>query len=127
MLPSPFVSILPNTLSAFAMLVPPAPSAFSNSDLLIWPSPLASSLENRSFSASALLVGAGVVVAVDDWLCAASSALMVAGDSCEQPPGADAGAEPAEDAVLPDKSNGLLEPWLKPAACGVADFDLVSD
>src|ERR1700694_5583169 len=110
MLPSPFASIFPNTLSAFAILVPPAPSAFSNSDLLIWPSPLASSLENRSFRASASLVGAGVVVADDDWLCAANSALMVAGDSCAKPPGADAGAELADDAALPDKSNGLLEP-----------------
>src|ERR1700694_4922087 len=92
MLPSPFLSILLNTLSAFAILVPPAPSAFSNSALLIWPSPLASSLENRSFRASDWLVGASVGVAADDWLCAASSALMVTGDSCELPPHPDAGA-----------------------------------
>src|SRR4030081_184032 len=98
--PSPFLSILLNTSSACAMLVPPAPSAFSNSDLLIWPSPLASSCENRSFSASGRLVGAAEVVPVEDWLCAASTALIVAGDSCENPPDPDAGAELPEGAVL---------------------------
>ena len=64
--PSPFLSILLNTSSACAMLVPPAPSAFSNSDLLILPSPLLSICENRSCNALDGLADADVVVAVDD-------------------------------------------------------------
>ena len=65
------------------MLVPPAPSAFSNSDLVIWPLPSASIYENRSFSASERLVGVALVEAVVcDWPCASSSALMVSGEIC---------------------------------------------
>src|SRR5260370_970621 len=84
--PSPFLSSLLKTSSACATLVPPAPSAFSNSDFEIWPSPLASICENRSFSEFVGLVDVEVVDEVEDWLCAASSALIVSGDICEQPP-----------------------------------------
>ena len=125
--PSPFLSILLNTLSACAILVPPAPRAFSNSDLLIWPSPLVSSCENRSFKASDRLVDADVVDPVDDWLCAASSALMVAGDSCENPLEPEAGLEFPEGAVPAGRSNGFVGVWLKPVDCGEDDFDDVSD
>src|SRR5450755_848359 len=133
MLPSPFLSILLKTSSACARLVPPAPSAFSNSDLLIWPSPLASSCENRSCSAldglvDAGVVVAGVVVAVGDWLCAASSVLMVAGDIWVKPLPPVVGVEvPEVGVVLPDRSNGLLEFWLKPVAGGDFAFGAVSD
>src|SRR5437763_541659 len=78
MLPSPFRSILPNTQSAFCKLVPPAPSAFSNSDLVILPSPSPSICENRSFSAALRLVAPGWVWPCD---CAANSLFQVAGDS----------------------------------------------
>src|SRR5260370_2822637 len=109
------------------MLVPPAPSAFSNSELLILPSPSVSSCENRLFSASDRLVGADAVVAVDDWLCAASRALMVAGDSCENPLEPEAGVELPEGAVLPERSNGLAGAWLKPVDGGDENFDEVSE
>jgi hypothetical protein len=121
--PSPFLSSLLKTSSACARLVPPAPSAFSNSDLLTCPSPLASSCENRSFSASARLVGAGD--AVDAWLCAASSALHVAGDICEYPPDPHAGVEHPEAAAASVRLKGLVGAWLKPAVCD-DDFDEVS-
>jgi hypothetical protein len=85
-LPSPLVSSWLNTLSACAVLVPPAPSAFSNSDFEIWPSPLPSICENRSCSAADWLVGVDEAVVVVDWLCAASNACIVAGDICEPPP-----------------------------------------
>ena len=65
-MPLPSFSSLPNTSSACARLVPPAPSAFSNSDLLSWPSPLASICANRSFKASDLLVDAELIGPVDD-------------------------------------------------------------
>ena len=72
-----------------ALLVPPAPSAFSNSVLVIWPLPSASISENRSFSASDRLVGVVLVEAVPveavAWLCASSSALMVCGEICGVP------------------------------------------
>jgi hypothetical protein len=79
-------------------LVPPAPSALSNSDLLIWPSPLASICENKSWRDDEALVDVAlldvvlleavlleaallVVALVDaDWLCASSNALMVCGE-----------------------------------------------
>src|ERR1700752_1734181 len=98
--PSPFVSSWLNTLSAWAMLVPPAPSAFSNSDLLTWPSLLVSSCENRFCSALDGLVGAELDVAAEDWPCAASSALIVAGESCENPFVPETGAGVAEGAAL---------------------------
>src|SRR5258708_4001381 len=80
MLPSPFRSILLNTSSAICRLVPPAPSAFSNSVLVIWPSPLASIFENRSSSAAlrALLV---LGLAREPCDCAASRVFQVDGDS----------------------------------------------
>src|SRR6516164_8089604 len=67
-----------------AVLVPPAPSAFSNSLLVILPSPLASICEYKSCNACE-----GSSEAVDvapDWLCAAISALMVCGEICAPPP-----------------------------------------
>ena len=126
--PSPFASILPNTTSACAVLVPPAPRALSNSDWVIWPSPLPSICENRSCRALDGLVDVDVVVAVDDWLCAASSALIVDGDICENPPDPDAGAAGAGLAdveVLLEVSNGFVELWAKPVACGDDDFAFV--
>jgi hypothetical protein len=69
-----------------------------------------------------------VVAPLDDWLCAASSALSVVGDSCDNPLPPEAGAvEVPEAAVLPERSNGLAEPWLKPVAGGEEDFDEVSN
>src|SRR5439155_14600037 len=123
--PSPSLSSLPNTLSAFATLVPPAPSASSNSDLLILPSPSPSICPNRSFSAAERLLDA-VVDPVEDWLCASSSALMVSGEICEQPlppepVPAPIEAEPLED----DRPNGLAASWLTPVVCA-DDFDDVS-
>src|ERR1700761_9635494 len=112
-LPSPFLSRSPKTLSAAAVLVPPAPSALSNSDLLIEPSPLLSICENRSCSASDGLVEAEVDdgdVVLDIWLCADSSASMVAGEICEPPPVKPVVAlEPAglELWVRPASSNGF--------------------
>src|SRR4030081_1626336 len=106
--PSPSLSILLNTLSACAILVPPAPRAFSNSNLLTWLSPLASSCENRSFKALDGLFDADVVDPVDDWLCAASSALMVAGDSCEKRLQPEAGAGLPDALSLPETSNGSV-------------------
>ena len=76
MLPSPLRSILLNTSSAICRLVPPAPSAFSNSVLVIWPSPLVSICENRSLSAALRLVGP--LCPCD---CADSSVFHVAGDN----------------------------------------------
>jgi hypothetical protein len=90
--PSPLLSSLLKTSSAAAVLVPPAPSAFSNSDLVISPSPLPSICENRFCSASAGLVEADTLadavvdVELEAWLCAASSACIVAGEICEPPP-----------------------------------------
>ena len=56
--PSPSLSSLLKTSSARATLVPPAPSAFSNSDFVSLPSPSASICANKSFSASVRLVRA---------------------------------------------------------------------
>ena len=66
-----------------------------------------------------------VVDEVEDWLCAASSALIVSGDSCEKP----VLPEPVlvlwlvEVEALLEKSNGLLAPWPKPVDCVDEDFD----
>jgi hypothetical protein len=123
--PPPFWSSLLKTSSACATLVPPAPSAFSNSDFDIWPSPLASIFENRSFSESEGLADAEVVDEVEDWPCAASSALIVCGEICEKA----LVPEPAlvlwlvAVAALLAKSNGLLAPWLKPVDGVDEDFD----
>ena len=105
--PSPFLSILLKTSSACAVLVPPAPRPFSNSDVLTLPSLLVSSCENRSFSASDLLVDAEVVDPDDDWLCAASSALMVAGDTREPPPDPKGGGGSADAEAVSERSNGF--------------------
>src|ERR1700738_1164493 len=132
--PSPFLSSLEKTSSACARLVPPAPSAFSNSDLLIWPSPLASICENRSFNGSEELVDVELVDEVDEvdevdaaeaWLCAASSALILSGDICAKPRPPDPVVALAlvEVEALLEKSNGLLAPWLKPVDCVDDDFD----
>ena len=128
--PSPFLSILLNTSSACAVLVPPAPSALSNSDWLILPSPSVSICENRSCRALDGLddvddVAVDVVVAVDDWLCAASSALIVDGDICEKPVVPETGAALAEVEVLLEASNGFVELWVKPVAGRDDDFAFV--
>src|SRR5258705_10719547 len=95
------------------LLVPPAPRALSNSDWLIWPSPLASSCENRCFSASDRPIGAVVAEPAEDWLCAASSALMVAGDICEPPPGHGGGGGLPVAGPFPGKSKGFVAPCPK--------------
>src|SRR5262249_52874488 len=120
-----------------ARLVPPAPSAFSNSDWVILPSPFASICENRSFSASSRLIDevepvevelADVLVLSDDWLCAASSALIVSGAICGELP------ELTDEAavlvvLLPlSTANGLVAPCEKPVFCvDEDDFEFVSD
>src|SRR5207247_7659375 len=119
-------SSLPKTSSACAILLPPAPSAVSNSDLLIWPSPLASSCENRCFSASERPIGAVVAGPAEDWLCAASSALMVAGDICEPPPDHGGGGELPGAGPLAERSKGCVALWLQPVDCGDHDFNQVN-
>ncbi len=61
-----------------------------------------------------------------DWLCAASSALMVAGDICENPVDPEAAAELPEAEAPPERPNRSAEAWLKPVDCADA-FDEVSD
>jgi hypothetical protein len=102
--------------------------------LLIWPLPLASSCENRFCSAADWLVDDeadvddALAVAVDDWLCAANSALSVPGASGENPLEPEAEAELAEDAALPERLKGSVAPSLNPVACAADDgFDEVSD
>ena len=74
--------------------------------------PLVSICENRSCSALDGLVDAEVVDWVDDWLCAASSALMVAGDSCENPVVPDGAVELPDAAVPPERPNISAVAWL---------------
>ena len=63
---------------------------------------------------------------VDDWLCAASSALIVDGDICENPVGPEAGGGGLPEVeVLLELSNGFVELWAKPVACGDDDFAFV--
>jgi hypothetical protein len=88
---------------------------------------LLSICENRSCNALDRLVDAGVVVAVDDWPCAASSVLIVAGESWEKPLLPVAGVELAEVVAVLATSNGFVEAESKPVAGGVDDFDEVSD
>jgi hypothetical protein len=109
-------------------LVPPAPSAFSNSVLLIEPSPLPSSSENRSFNAVDWLVEADVADVPEDWPWASSIALMVVGD--KQPLDDE---EPLEEDVAVELP-GVTELVRSKAFCVrpvVAaldeDFDVVSD
>ena len=104
---------------------------------MIWPSPLVSICENRSCSALDGLVDADVVDAdaadaVDDWLCAASSALKVAGDICENPVVPE-GADELPDAELPDveappaRPNMSAVAWLKPVDWDGDEADEVND
>jgi hypothetical protein len=63
----------------------------------------------------------------DDWPCAASSALMVAGDICEPPP-----VNPVAGSNFPKprsagRPNGSLEPSPKPVDAGEDELDEVSD
>ena len=130
--PSPLVSSLLKTSSACARLVPPAPRALSNSDLVIWPSPLVSICENRSCNALDGLVDADaldddVAAAVDDWLCAASSALMVAGDSCENPVVPEGAAGLPEADAPPERPNMSAVAWLKPVDWDADEADEVND
>src|SRR5258705_11398117 len=113
------MSSLPKTSAACATLVPPAPSAASNSDLLILPSPSVSSCENRCSSAPGRPAKADVIEPIDDWPCAASSAPMVADDICDFPPDpGGGGVELPEAGPFPERSNGFAEPCLKPVDCG---------
>ena len=69
-----------------------------------------------------------LAVAVDDWLCAAKSALSVPGASGENPLEPEAEAELAEDAALPERLKGSVAASLNPVACADDDgFDEVSD
>jgi hypothetical protein len=58
---------------------------------------------------------------VDDWLCAASSALIVAGDICEPPPNPEAAVGLVEAEAPVERSNGLA------GGCGDVDFVEVSE
>jgi hypothetical protein len=60
---------------------------------------------------------------VEDWLCAAKSALMVSGEICEPPPPVPA-LEPVEAEELEKKSNELA--WLTPVVFADDDFEDVS-
>lgn len=118
-------------------------SAFSNSDLLIWPSPLASSCENRSFNASSRLVDVEDValddvelveldvalVLSDDWLCAAISALIVSGEICAQLPElTDEVAPLLVLLLLVSIANGSVAPCDDPVFwVDDEDFEFVSD
>src|SRR5687768_17324277 len=104
------------------MLVPPAPSAVSNSSLLSWPSASASICANRSFRISDLPVDAPV-----DWPCAASNALMVSGDICEPPLDPEGGVEAVEAEAAPERSNGFVASLRLPVECEEDDFDELSD
>jgi hypothetical protein len=74
-----------------------------------------------------LLVDAEVVDPVDESPCAASSALMVAGDTREPPPDPKGGGGGAADAeVVPDRSNGFAASGVTPVDCEDDDFDEVS-
>jgi hypothetical protein len=52
---------------------------------------------------------------------------MVAGDICEHPLEPEAGGELVEAEVLLERSNGLVESWVKPVVCVEDDFDEVND
>jgi hypothetical protein len=58
------------------------------------------------------VVDAGVEVG--DWLCAASSSLIVAGEICEAAPNPVAGIGFVEAGAGLPTSNGLSEPWSRP-------------
>ena len=65
-------------------------------------------------------------LAVADWSCAASSALIVAGDIWVKPlpPVVGTGLAP-EGAAPPERSNGLVALWPKPVVCGDDVFAVV--
>src|SRR5215475_13481146 len=131
-LPSPLLSSLEKTSSACARLVPPASSAFSNSDFVILPLPSASICENRSFMASCGLIDVDVEVdveLVEDWLWAAISALIVSGDICRQLRELSEEVAPLEvpPALLVSTENELDAPCVAPACCVEDDFRDVSD
>jgi hypothetical protein len=80
---------------------------------------LASICENRSCNALDRLVDDDVAdddvaAAVDDWLCAASSALMVAGDIGEKPVVPDGAADFPDAAAPAERPNRSAVAWLKP-------------
>jgi hypothetical protein len=67
-----------------------------------------------------------VVAPDEDWLCASSNALMVAGEICAPPP---PDPEPGPtDACEPEGeiSNGLFAFWPAPVDCADDDFDDVN-
>jgi hypothetical protein len=64
---------------------------------------------------------------VDDWPCAASSALMVAGDSCENPVVPDGAAGLPDAAVPPERPNRSAVAWLKPVDWVDDEADEVND
>jgi len=105
--PFPSLSILLRDIVSLREVSPAAPSAFSNSDLLILPLPSASISENRSCSALERLVDVGEAAVVGDCPWAASSALIVGGDIWENPLVPDTGAALAEGVELFAISNGL--------------------
>jgi hypothetical protein len=103
--------------------------------LVILPLPSASIRENRSFKASCRLIDdelddvelVEVLALADDWLCAASSALMVSGEICGRLPELTDDVAPL-DLLLPlSIANGLVAPCVKPVCCVDDDFELVSD
>jgi hypothetical protein len=95
--------------------------------LVIWPSPLASICENKSCKALPGLVAAGAAPPVDDWPCAASSALKVAGAICAPPLDPETAVEPPEGGA--EISNGLPDADPKPIGCdddGLEVSDLIA-
>src|SRR5260370_29111920 len=89
--------------------------------------PWGSNGENGGFGAADGPFGAVVAQPAEDWLCAASSALMVAGDICEPPPGHGGGVELPVAGPFPGKSKGFVAPCPKPVDCGDGGFGDVSD
>jgi hypothetical protein len=109
---------------------------------VIWPSPLASICENRSFSALSWLVDVDDValddvevvellvalVLSDDWLCAAISALIVSGEICAQLPElTDEVAPLLVLLLLVSTANRSIAPCCDDPVFCVDDFEFVSD
>jgi hypothetical protein len=89
---------------------------------------LASICENRSCKAADRLVGADVVVADvlvadDDWLCAASSACIVAGEICE---GAPNPVVTGPVFVAVEAGLEIWNGWPKPVDCVEEEADAAS-
>src|SRR5260370_30770547 len=84
--------------------------------------PWGSNGENGGFGAADGPFGAVVAEPAEDWLCAASSALMVAGDICEPPPGHGGGVELPVAGPFQGKSKGFVAPCPKPVDCGDGGF-----